>query len=89
MSAMPAPAPETPRRHEGTERKHVISVPRYLGGRWLKTLAALTTVLLIGVAIHAQQDRAAANVTNAVLQRAGAANDAMPGAWLSYGRTQS
>ena len=28
------------------------------------------------------------NVTDDVLRRAGAANDALPGAWLSYGRTQ-
>ena len=57
--------------------------------------AALTTVLGVSVAMYAQQSRVTniasdvgANVTNEVLRRTGAANDAQPGAWLSYGRTQ-
>jgi quinohemoprotein ethanol dehydrogenase len=47
-----------------------------------------------GSALDAQQNRMAnsasnaLNVTNEVLRRAGAVNDPMPGAWLSYGRTQ-
>ena len=56
--------------------------------RTTAAIAALSGLLVLGVAVEAQQGRAA-NVTGAVLQRAGAANDAMPGAWLSYGRTQS
>ncbi|HEX6213903.1 MAG TPA: PQQ-binding-like beta-propeller repeat protein, partial [Vicinamibacterales bacterium] len=48
----------------------------------------MAIALGVGVAVLAQPGRAA-NVTGDVLQRAGAANDAMPGAWLSYGRTQS
>src|SRR5688572_9514140 len=59
-------------------------------------LAALTTVLGVSVVIYGQQSRvtntassAALNVTTDVLRRAGAANDALPGAWLSYGRSQT
>ncbi len=58
--------------------------------------AVLTTVLGISVAVHAQQNRVAnvasnvaPNVTNDVLRRTGTTNDPMPGAWLSYGRTQN
>src|SRR5262245_17885195 len=57
--------------------------------------AALFAALGVSVAMHAQQSRATnttstgpANVTNELLRRTGGANDAMPGAWLSYGRTQ-
>jgi quinohemoprotein ethanol dehydrogenase len=50
--------------------------------------AALITVLGVSAIMYAQQNRAV-NVTNDVLRRAGAANDPMPGAWLSYGRTLS
>ena len=56
---------------------------------------ALTTVLGISAGMYAQQSRVgnvaanvAANVTNEVLRRTGSANDPLPGAWLSYGRTQ-
>src|SRR3989442_555521 len=59
-------------------------------------LAALTTALGVNVAMYAQQSRVSnirsdvgTNVTNEVLRRAGAANDPLAGAWLSYGRTQS
>jgi quinohemoprotein ethanol dehydrogenase len=58
--------------------------------------AALTCLLALSVAVYAQQTRvantasnaAAANITNDVLRRTGTANDALPGSWLSYGRTQ-
>jgi len=57
--------------------------------------AALTAALGISVAMYGQQNRvaniasnAAANVTNEVLRRTGAANDPFGGAWPSYGRTQ-
>src|SRR5438093_11563089 len=57
--------------------------------------AALTTALGVSVAMFGQQSRvaniaanSAANVTNEVLRRAGAPNDSLAGAWLSYGRTQ-
>jgi quinohemoprotein ethanol dehydrogenase len=57
--------------------------------------AALATVLGVTFITYAQQSRetgtasnVAANVTGDVLRRAGAANDALPGAWLSYGRAQ-
>ena len=56
--------------------------------------AALMTALGLSAVVFAQQTRVtnnasnvAANVTNDVLRRAGAANDPLPGAWLSYGRT--
>jgi quinohemoprotein ethanol dehydrogenase len=56
---------------------------------------ALTTALAVNVTIDAQQNRIAntasgvtTNVTNDVLRRTGAANDPLPGAWLSYGRDQ-
>src|SRR5215468_3594633 len=58
-------------------------------------LAGLIIGLGVNVAMYAQQSavstktsNVAANVTNEVLRRAGSANDALPGAWLSYGRTQ-
>src|SRR5215510_11801686 len=54
-------------------------------------LAALTATLVISVTMSAQQSRVAnpaSNVTNDMLRRTGGANDALPGAWLSYGRTQ-
>jgi quinohemoprotein ethanol dehydrogenase len=57
--------------------------------------AALAITLVITLTTHAQQGRVsgtatnvATNVTNEVLRRTGAANDPLPGAWLSYGRTQ-
>jgi quinohemoprotein ethanol dehydrogenase len=57
--------------------------------------AALMTGLCVSVAMYAQQSgvankpsSVAANVTNELLRRASSANDALPGAWLSYGRTQ-
>jgi len=57
--------------------------------------AALMTALGLSAVVFAQQTRVtnntsnvAANVTNDVLRRAGAANDPLPGEWLSYGRTQ-
>ena len=63
-------------------------------GRFSRT-AAFTTALGFSVAMYAQQSRIAnttsniaANVTNEVLRRAGTANDPLPGASLSYGRTQ-
>ena len=66
--------------------------------RFFKTtaLAALTTVLGVSVVIYGQQSRvtntasnAALNVTTDVLRRGGTPNDALPGAWLSYGRSQT
>jgi glucose dehydrogenase len=66
--------------------------------RFRKTavLAALLGSLGMTFANYAQQNRLtntastiAANVTNDVLRRAGAASDPLAGAWLSYGRTQS
>ena len=57
--------------------------------------AVLAGAMGIGVAIYAQQGHVAntslniaTEVTDAVLRRAGTANDALPGSWLSYGRTQ-
>src|SRR5688500_17324701 len=59
-------------------------------------LAAVTAALVLTVALNAQQSRVsttassvATAVTNEVLRRAGAANDPLPGEWLSYGRGQS
>ena len=51
-------------------------------------LTALTTFLGVSAVIFGQQDRVATNVTNDVLRRTGAANDPLPGSWLSYGRDQ-
>jgi quinohemoprotein ethanol dehydrogenase len=58
--------------------------------------AVLSGVLGVNMIISGQQNRAATNAsgagvnaTNDVLRRAGAANDLLPGSWLSYGRTQS
>ena len=48
-------------------------------------LVAVFVLLGAGIVMDARQ----VNVTNDVLRRAGAANDPLPGAWLSYGRTQS
>jgi quinohemoprotein ethanol dehydrogenase len=63
--------------------------------RFYRTAAfALTAALSVSVAMYSQQNRVANTASNAttvsndVLRRAGAANDAMPGSWLSYGRTQ-
>src|SRR5262245_7993434 len=57
--------------------------------------SALIIGLCVSAAMYAQQNgavnkasNAAANVTNEVLRRTGSANDPMPGAWLSYGRSQ-
>ncbi len=59
-------------------------------------LVVLTAAFGLSVVMHSQQNRVAntasniaANVTNDVLRRNGTATDAMPGAWLSYGRTQN
>jgi quinohemoprotein ethanol dehydrogenase len=66
-------------------------------GRLFRTaaLAVLSTAVGAGVVIYGQQARTtgaasnvAANVTNEVLRRGGTANEPLPGAWLSYGRTQ-
>jgi glucose dehydrogenase len=51
-------------------------------------------MLALGVVLYAQRDAAdrhstPLNVTDDVLRRAGTANDALPGSWLSYGRDQS
>jgi quinohemoprotein ethanol dehydrogenase len=61
----------------------------------ITAFAALMTGLCVSVAMYAQQSgvankpsSVAANVTNELLRRASSANDALPGAWLSYGRTQ-
>src|SRR5215831_14172660 len=58
-------------------------------------LVILAIALGVSVALYAQQNRAAntttniaANITNDVLRRTGTATDPLPGAWLSYGRTQ-
>ena len=49
------------------------------------------TALAVGGALHAQSggEKAAPVVTDAVLRATGTTTDPMPGAWLSYGRTQS
>jgi len=59
-------------------------------------IAALTITVGLGAVMYAQQDGAksasahrGAPVTADVLRRAGGADDAMPGAWLGYGRTQA
>jgi glucose dehydrogenase len=61
----------------------------------IAAIAALIAALGVSVSMYAQQGRvantasnAAANVTNEVLRRTGAAADPFAGAWLSYGRTQ-
>src|SRR5262245_18857019 len=51
----------------------------------------IASILLLSVALVAQQSRPATGpttVTNDVLRRAGSATDPLPGSWLSYGRTQ-
>ena len=61
-----------------------------------RTAAFLTlaTALVVNITIDAQQSRVnttpnvSITVTNDVLRRTGAANDPLPGAWLSYGRDQ-
>src|SRR5262245_24806828 len=65
-------------------------------GQLYRTAAfvGLTTALGVNVAMYAQQNRSAiasnvaASVTTEVLRRASGVNDPLPGAWLSYGRTQ-
>src|SRR5215831_15420947 len=61
----------------------------------MSAFAALVAALGVSVGTYAQQkpvagaaSNVAASVTNDALRRAGALNDAFPGAWLSYGRTQ-
>jgi quinohemoprotein ethanol dehydrogenase len=64
--------------------------------RLSRTIAfAALAGLSVSVAIYAQQSgvavkasNVALNVTNEVLRRTATANDPLPGAWLSYGRTQ-
>jgi len=60
--------------------------------RFIAVPVSLLASLAIGVAVYAQRGTAGStgtNVTGDVLRRAGTADDAMPGAWLSYGRNQS
>jgi quinohemoprotein ethanol dehydrogenase len=64
--------------------------------RLRRTVAFVTvaSVLGLGVVMFAQRDvperhTNGVNVTDDVLRRAGTANDALPGSWLSYGRDQS
>ncbi len=52
--------------------------------RGLLAAVAGIGLIAVSVAVHAQQA-----VTRDVLRRAGTANDALPGSWLSYGRSQS
>src|SRR5438874_2440511 len=63
-----------------------------MGFKRIATLAILMA-LCVTAGMYAQQNRAAsvtgAKVTNDVLHRTGAATDAMPGSWLSYGKTQN
>jgi quinohemoprotein ethanol dehydrogenase len=64
--------------------------------RLSRTIAfAALAGLSVSVAMYAQQSgvaikasNVALNVTNEVLRRTATANDPLPGAWLSYGRTQ-
>ena len=63
--------------------------------RFYRATVLVVLTIAMGVVMYAQQSRVAnvassagVNVTNDVLRRTGAANDAMPGAWVSYGRTQ-
>jgi quinohemoprotein ethanol dehydrogenase len=51
-------------------------------------VSLIAAFVFISAVISAQQNRTPANVTNEVLRRTGTATDAMPGSWLSYGRTQ-
>ena len=73
--------------HDGPKGHPVIRLRR--------TIAfATVTMLALGVVISAQRDAVdrhanGLNVTDDVLRRAGTANDALPGSWLSYGRDQS
>src|SRR5262249_37838023 len=68
----------------------------HLMSRFSRTIAfAALTGLCVSVAMYAQQSgvankasNVALNVTNEVLRRTATANDPLPGAWLSYGRTQ-
>jgi PQQ-dependent dehydrogenase (methanol/ethanol family) len=63
--------------------------------RRLRTTVAVATLIIafgVGVVVYAQRGTAGStgtNVTGEVLRRAGTTTDAMPGAWLSYGRNQS
>ena len=50
----------------------------------LAAVSTLAGVIAVSAALYAQQ-----TVTRDVLRRAGGANDALPGSWLSYGRNQS
>ncbi len=52
-------------------------------------LAAGILTLAGGTWLRAQQAAKPVNVDGKVLRNAGAATDALPGSWLSYGRTQS
>jgi quinohemoprotein ethanol dehydrogenase len=51
-------------------------------------LAVAILTLAGGTWLPAQQAAKPVNVDGKVLRNAGAANDALPGSWLSYGRTQ-
>src|SRR5262249_18537121 len=82
-----------PRTHQHQQEQ---LVPANLMGQLYRTAAfvGLTTALGVNVAMYAQQNRSAiasnvaASVTTEVLRRASGVNDPLPGAWLSYGRTQ-
>ena len=70
-------------------KDHVARLPRLV---LTLTLAAAASV---GAVLAAQQGRAVATTSNAalevtddVLRRSGASDDPLPGAWLTYGRTQ-
>jgi len=82
-----------PRRHGDTKvSEFSFSVPQCLRGPWAVPVIALTVALGLSVVVYAQRGTAGSsrtNVTGDMLRRAGRANDAMPGAWLSYGRNQS
>src|SRR5262245_37863559 len=74
-----------------------VSQPEDLMARFYRSAASavLAITLVVTLTTNAQQGRVsntatniATNVTNEVLRRTGGANDQLPGAWLSYGRTQ-
>src|SRR5262245_29717039 len=74
-----------------------VSQPEDLMARFYRSAASavLAITLVVTLTTHAQQGRVsntatnvATNVTNELLRRTGGGNDPLPGAWLSYGRTQ-
>ena len=83
--------------HEQLKRKSVYdTLVSYMSGVSMRTFrisSALSLAILVfsgAVCLHAQPAAKPINVDSKILRNAGsAANDALPGSWLSYGRNQS